>query len=195
MPYNRNFTYFRKAARKFLKIHFPYKIQEGFSFMETVEKNYGIHSSWYFMSGGNNQGYEDGYDFHDVKIQNVVDRILEKGDEIGWHYSYNAATDDMQMMREYNYFRKCRKEPPCSGRNHYLRYRIPESWRSYSKWNLFYDATLASAEQEGFVYGICTPFQLFDAEQGKNLGVWEIPLLVMDGTICTPQYRGLNPSR
>ena len=46
-----------------------------------------------------------------------------------------------------------------------------------------YDSTLCYAAHEGFRNSYCHPFRLFDFENNKMLNHWEIPLLVMDGTL------------
>ena len=37
------------------------------------------------------------------------------------------------------------------------------------------------------------PFPFFDIEQNRVLDLWEIPLIVMEGTLC--QYRNLTPQQ
>lgn len=167
-------------------------VDMGFNTIIETEKKYNICSSWYFVSGSNNAGYDYRYCLKDMALQHLICTLREKGDEIGWHYSYNAAFDSIQARHEYWKYCECIGEKPLTGRNHYLRYEIPESWNWYAQLDMKYDATLGSAQHEGFIYGICTPFQLFDAVKGHNLGVWEIPLIVMDGTLCEEKYRGMS---
>lgn len=169
------------------------RIDDGCKMIIQTEKKYGIHSSWYFMAGGNNPGYDLYYELQNEAVQRLIQSIRQKGDEVNWHYSYNAAFDRIQFQKEYNHFVESVDVKTLSGRCHFLRYMIPETWRMFSAMKMHYDTTLASAQHEGFIYGICTPFHLFDAIKGENLSVWEIPLIVMDGTVCTKQYRGLTP--
>lgn len=169
------------------------KADIGFDIILETELKYDIHSSWFFKSGGSNLGYDRQYDMQDCVVKQLIRRLVQKGDEVGWHYSYNAAFDPIQFRREYHYFTESIESDTAYGRNHYLRYMIPETWRTYSDFGILYDATLGSAQHEGFIYGICTPFQLFDVVRGENLNVWEIPLTVMDGTVCMKTYRGMNP--
>lgn len=164
----------------------------GFDIILQTEQEYDIHSSWFIKSGGSNLGYDRQYDMQDPIIKQIIQRWVQKGDEVGWHYSYNAAFDPIQFRKEYDYFIESTGFKTVYGRNHYLRYMIPETWRMYSDLGMLYDTTLASAQHEGFVFGICTPFQLFDAVLGENLNVWEIPLIVMEGTVCSKVYRGME---
>lgn len=195
-PYNRNiiaeYPYVKNMLERIPGVSITRRLNNGFNILVQTEEKLGIPSSWYFKSGGNNMGFDQYYELQDDKIMQLINHLKQKGDEIGWHYSYDAAYDSIQFRKEYYHYIKSVGATEVFGRNHYLRYMIPETWRIYSEIGIVYDATLGSAQHEGFVYGICTPFQLFDAVNGRNLGVWEIPLIVMDGTVCTKTYRGLG---
>ena len=55
---------------------------------------------------------------------------------------------------------------------------------------LAYDSTMTYADHEGFRCGTCHPFHPFDTAQDRELDLWEVPLVVMDGTLCN--YRDLT---
>lgn len=173
--------------------HIKKRMDEGSKIILQTEQKYQIQSTWFFKAGGTNAEFDRYYELQDDEIQRLMRDIIKKGDEIGWHYSYDAAIDGVQLLKEYDYFSKCVSMPKQVGvRGHYLRYRLPYTWRWLSELGVLYDSTCAAAQREGFIWGICTPFQLFDAVEGKNLLVWEIPLIVMDGTVAMPSCRGLG---
>jgi hypothetical protein len=47
------------------------------------------------------------------------------------------------------------------------------------------------ADHEGFRCGTCHPYRPFDLERNREIDLWEVPLVVMDGTLR--QYRRLGP--
>jgi hypothetical protein len=55
-----------------------------------------------------------------------------------------------------------------------------------------YDSTLGFAEGPGFRAGIARPFQLYDCERDCPLDLIEVPLAVMDTTLLSPRYLGLD---
>jgi len=79
------------------------------------------------------------------------------------------------------------------GRQHYLRFQAPDTWRHWEQVGLAYDSTLAFADHEGFRGGTCHPFRPFDVQQDRELNLWEHPLIVMDRTLLN--YRGLAPAQ
>jgi hypothetical protein len=58
---------------------------------------------------------------------------------------------------------------------------------------LTYDSTVAYADHEGFRCGTCHPFRPFDLQQGRELDLWEVPLIAMENTLRT--YRGFSPEQ
>lgn len=77
------------------------------------------------------------------------------------------------------------------GRQHYLRWKSPDTWRILEKAGLKYDTTLSFADHEGFRCGICFPYKPFDILRNRVLNIWELPLIVMDGSLFN--YQNLIP--
>ena len=55
------------------------------------------------------------------------------------------------------------------GRQHYLRWKSPDTWRILEKTGLKYDVTLSFADHEGFRCGICFPYKPFDVVENRIL--------------------------
>ena len=77
------------------------------------------------------------------------------------------------------------------GRQHYLRWKTPDTWRIWEKAGLKYDTTMSFADYEGFRCGICFPYKPFDVLENRVLDIWELPLTVMDGSLF--DYQNLTP--
>ena len=167
------------------------KLNCGCEIIDTVEKNNGIISSWYFKGGGTSK-YDDRYKLNNDFILQFVSNLRNRGCEIGYHYSYYASTNQELALKECQYVKNVLKLDDLCGRNHYLRYTLPMSWHIYEKLNIIYDTTQGCADCEGFLRGICIPYKLFDLQEGRELKVWEIPLTVMDGTLRGEAYRNYN---
>ena len=58
---------------------------------------------------------------------------------------------------------------------------------------MLYDATLGYAAHVGFRCGICLPHKPYDVIDNRIIDLWEIPLIVMEGTLH--QYRSLSPDQ
>lgn len=163
---------------------------DNFSYIMNLEDKYGFKSSFYFMSGGNTE-YDAGYSINDSYIISLIKILQEKDFEIGLHPSFNSYNNFQILNSEKEKLEKVTKNAIFGGRQHYLRWKSPDTWRILEKAELKYDTTLSFAEHEGFRCGICFPYKPFDVLEGKVLDIWELPLTVMDGSLF--DYQNLTP--
>jgi hypothetical protein len=158
---------------------------------------HGLRSAFYFIVD-HSAGWIDGdYDISDPHIRSLLRRISNRGHEIGLHCSYNTYTDPKQTREEFfRLLEVCRSEGirqrEWGGRQHYLRWETPTTFRNWSDAGLDYDSTLGFAEHPGFRCGVCYEFPTFDVVRGEPLKLRERPLVVMDCTVIEPKYAGLG---
>ena len=77
------------------------------------------------------------------------------------------------------------------GRQHYLQWANPATWRNWDEAGLAYDCTLAFSEAVGFRTGTCREYPVFDLVGRRPLDLRERPFQVMDVTLFG--YMGLRP--
>jgi hypothetical protein len=77
-------------------------------------------------------------------------------------------------------------------RSHYLRFLYHKSFRILDNCKLKYDSTLGYAEHIGFRAGTSLPFHPFDIINNKPFNIIEIPLIIMDATLYSPNSMDLN---
>jgi hypothetical protein len=154
-----------------------------------ISEQHGLTSSFYFMTAQPGP-YDAGY-AADESLRRCIDNLRQRKHEIGFHPGYCTPEDPDRFAAE-----KARMDALVGidrygGRQHYLRFRTPDTWRLWEQAGLTYDSTLSYADHEGFRCGTCHPYRPFDVEQDRQLDLLEIPLIVMDGTL--KQYRKLTP--
>lgn len=161
-----------------------------FNYLSDVEEKYGISASYYFMTGGktSNDNY---YSINNKILKDVFKRIENNSSEIGIHGSYSSYNDSNLLASEK--FKIDKYTKAVGIRQHYLRFKAPDTWKVQKECNLRYDTTLGYAKHAGFRAGICTPYKPFNVLERKVINIFEIPLIVMDVTIAETQYMGLKP--
>ena len=190
LPFER-FNFIGKVLNK-LNIPFNKKEDPYIEYILEVERKMNIFSSWYVMTANHSSTFDGKYDIRDSIIKNIVIKLRDVGCEIGLHYGFGSIEDNDFFKAQCDLFESNINFKLISGRNHYLRYKIPDSFLMYSENGILYDSTLGSAEEEGFVFGTCTPFKLFDAVNGIKTDVWELPLIVMEATLFQKSYKGYS---
>jgi len=78
-------------------------------------------------------------------------------------------------------------------RNHYLRFKVPQTWIALSEAGFCYDSTLGYVEHFGFRNGMIHPFQPFNRRTEATIPILELPLAIMDDTIYNKKKMNLSP--
>jgi peptidoglycan/xylan/chitin deacetylase (PgdA/CDA1 family) len=126
----------------------------------------------------------------DENVQTLLETIQTAGHEIGLHGVIHSAESNRIMAEQKTTLNQILKQQVFGVRQHFLRYKIPETAKIHKKQHFLYDATLGFATYEGFRNGISYPFKLYNFDEEKAFPQWEIPMIVMDRTLLA--YRKMN---
>ncbi len=151
-----------------------------FSSIMDLEEKYGAKSTFFFMA--ENPGDQD-YSYDIGTIEAEIGEITDRGWEIGLHGGHTVYLNANEMREKRERLEKVTRKPVIGYRNHYLRFRVPETWEYLSKAGFKYDTTLGYADCAGFRNGMCHPFRPINLNTGREIDIVEIPLIVMDGTL------------
>ena len=168
-----------------------------FDWMMSVCEKYNIKNNFYFIVDGTSEK-DASYEMSDPKIINLLKKVHDRGHGIGLHSSYNSYDDVSQNVIEITKLKHCLKKSNIKiaqifGRQHFLRWKTPESAINLSNAGLDHDSSLGYADHIGFRCGVAYPFKLYDLRARKQLNVVEHPLIVMDCTLFEKRYMGLTP--
>jgi len=175
-----------KVVSKFKKEPF-----DNFEDMLECEQKYEIMSSFYFMTDGDSP-FDSDYKINNVKVMNRIKMIQERGCEVGLHPSFNSYLNYNMLKSQKIKLDNVVKNNNYGCRQHYLRWKTPDTWRILEKAGFLYDSSMGFADHEGFRCGFCLPFKPYDVIENRVINVWELPFAIMDGTLCEPNYRNLS---
>jgi hypothetical protein len=156
------------------------------------EKARDVRSTFYMLK---KTGYSEdaNYEWNEPSVLNWMRDIVAEKWEIGLHGSFFSLTDKAFLVQEKRELEQVLGHSVRGGRQHFLRFTIPDSWTTQSDAGFFYDTTLGYADAIGFRNGLARPFQPFDVQTRKRLTIWEMPLVIMDATL--KQYLGLSAEK
>jgi peptidoglycan/xylan/chitin deacetylase (PgdA/CDA1 family) len=167
-----------------------------FEFMMTTGERHGLKTAFFLKAGVSDPLVDEAYSLEAPPVAPVLREIHARGHELGLHPSYHTYRDRVRLKAEFATLLRAAellgiRQPAWGGRQHYLRFAAPETWRGYASAGLSYDATLAHADQPGFRCGTCYDFPVYDLEQRCPLPLRERPLTVMELTLLDGEYLGL----
>ena len=145
-----------------------------------LEEKYGATSSFYFLAT-NADIRRFRYNIED--LEKVLGQIIDRGWEVGLHGGYYAYNDLEEIQREKKRLEQILGKEVTGYRNHYLRFKIPDTWEYLKKAGFTYDTTLGYSNRVGFRNGMCHPFRPFNLNLNMEIDIWELPLAIMDVTL------------
>ena len=145
-----------------------------------IEKQFDATSSFYFLSCEKGD-LDFNYNIEDVK--DVFSDIIQSGCEIGLHGSRLAYNNSDQIKIEKKRLEKASGQDVVGYRNHYLCFKMPDTWQNLKRAGFLYDTTLGYDGVIGFRNGMCHPFKPFTLKTDKEIDIFEIPLAIMDCTL------------
>jgi peptidoglycan/xylan/chitin deacetylase (PgdA/CDA1 family) len=155
-----------------------------FDELMAVSEARGLRSAFFFIAGGT-PPLDGDYSLDDPWVRRLLRRIHERGHEIGLHGSYATMTDPGMLAGELERLRRaCAEEgveqERWGGRQHFLRWRCPDTWRAWDEAGLDVDSSLGFHDDAGFRCGTSHPFPVFDLERRRELRLREQPLVAME---------------
>ena len=161
-----------------------------FDAIMNLEERYGAKSTFFMLALG--AGEKD-HNYDIGSLQGYTSAILDRGFEVGLHGGWEAYKDREALAKEKGRIEKALNRRIEGYRNHYLLFDTHTTWKMLEGQGFSYDSTLGYPDSVGYRNGLCHPFNPYDAEAGKPLGIVELPIAVMDRTLET--YNRLEPSQ
>jgi hypothetical protein len=168
-----------------------------FDFLMDVSERHGLRSAFYFLSNNDVDPAGGRYDLVDHPwVGRLMGRVHRRGHEVGFHAGFGTFDDPQRTAEEFAHLRGVAeregvRQERWGGRQHYLQWANPTTWRNWDEAGLAYDCTLAFSEAVGFRTGTCHDYPVFDLVARRRLALREVPFQVMDVTLFG--YLGLTP--
>lgn len=159
------------------KKHSPYL---NFNQIMEIENKYDAKSSFYFITATKDPLR---FRYNIEEIENELGEVLDNGCEVGLHGGYYAYDSFENIRAEKERLEAVSGKRAIGYRNHYLRFKVPDTWELLAKAGFKYDTSFGYADMIGFRNGMCHPFKPFNLDKNETIDILEIPLVIMDGTL------------
>ncbi len=109
-------------------------------------------------------------------------RRLSQWGRTGLHPSYRSNSDPEKIRIEKNRLEKVLGQPVTISRQHFLRFRLPDTFRALLSCGIREEYSMGFADQPGFRAGTCQPFYFYDLGREQKTALRIFPITFMDGT-------------
>lgn len=153
-----------------------------FDFLMNESEKVGARSHFFLLVGRTNYRFDPKNRIHSNRYQQLLKSITDRGHRIGFHPSYETYKDEALFRKELDLLFTVAPNATKIGRQHYLRFSVPETWQIWDDCSMEWDSTLGYADYPGFRAGYCKAFNVFNWKKRTPLKLKELPLLGMDVT-------------
>lgn len=164
----------------------PYDV---YDFFMDCSESIGAKSHFYFMSAdpSTTQDKESPY-YHSRKFSRIVESVRVRGHIIGFHPGVFSQISRVAWGEEKKRIETIVGQPISEGRQHYLCFSVPNTFRIWEENNMKIDSTLSYHDVEGFRCGTGDIFPVYNILTRKDSDLLERPLVVMDATLTGYQH-------
>jgi peptidoglycan/xylan/chitin deacetylase (PgdA/CDA1 family) len=154
-----------------------------------------LKSAFYFFA---HSGPDDGqYNVLHPCIRSLARKIHRRGHEVGLHASFATYDNPDQMTLEVRRLVSIMAEEGVrqerwGNRQHYLRWKTPNTFENLERAGISYDATLGYPERIGFRCGVCYDYPAFSLGQRRALKLRVHPLTAMEISVFHYPYMNLG---
>lgn len=118
----------------------------------------------------------------DTRFQQRV-RSMRGAVELGLHPSYHSSTEPTIAAEDRQRLMAVTGEAPRLNRQHFLRWRLPDTLRALLDAGFTEDHSLGFTDRLGFRAGTCTPFPYYDLERDEETALMLWPFACMDSAL------------
>ena len=154
----------------------------GVEALMSLDESLGVYGTFFFMTADPGP-FDEGYDLSSPRCRRLLEDVLSRGHEVGWHPSYQASENENVFWREKARMDDVMEGTPYGARFHYLRWQVGRSWKMLADAGCLFDSSLGFNETTGFRCGTSLPFPAYDLGAELPLSLEERPFSVQDNAL------------
>ncbi len=162
-----------------------------FPFLDELHRKYELDARYFFLLADRGR-----YDLNPSPRQpqlRALIRQLSRHHRTGIHPSYRSNDQPDLLAREIGRLEDITGQPVRDSRQHFLRLRLPDTYRRLLAAGIRTDYSMGYADAAGFRAGTAHPFFWYDLQREAATTLRVVPFQVMDGTL--KNYLRLRPEQ
>ncbi|MBR9921476.1 MAG: hypothetical protein GYB31_11610 [Bacteroidetes bacterium] len=144
----------------------------------------------YFLPFGESGPFDKNPNPTDKDWQQLCQKLHHSA-KTGIHPSYASTDQPEKLAQECAQFERILGAPPKASRNHYLRFRLPDTYRQLIREGIQEDYSMGFAETVGFRAGTAHVYPWYDLEKEEQTNLMIHPFAFMD--VSLKNYMRLSP--
>lgn len=156
----------------------PYDTYE---FQKEIAEEYSDESIYFFLLADMSK-YDRNLAHNNSGMVDLI-KWVQSFAHVGIHPSYASSENPKLISTEKNRLFEITGSPVIQSRQHFLKFKLPETFRYLIGAGIEEDYSMGYADMPGFRSGTCTPHYFFDVESNQKSEFKIFPLIVMDASL------------
>ncbi len=171
---------FRRVAerRKVLNGKLPDPF-DSYGWMDDLHRKYDLQPKYFFLVAEKNGPYDKQILPSEIAQQTLIRHHADKY-EMGVHPSWQSGENTDLIKKEKETLEKITKLKVISSRQHYIRCRLPQTYRALAEANIKEDFSMGYGSINGFRASVTSPFYWYDLEKEQTSYLLLYPFCFMD---------------
>jgi hypothetical protein len=136
----------------------------------------------YFVLSGGESEFDEALPLNTPEMQSLLEKLAPQH-TLGIHFSYETFNNTQMMQSEKSALQEAIHKQVHQNRQHFLRFRLPQTMNLLIENGIAEDYTMAYSEVCGFRASTAHPFCFFDLENNKVTPLLLYPTTLMDVTL------------
>jgi len=162
-----------------------------FSEIEAIHSLYNLRPRIFFLTARYGK-YDKSISPGSAVFKELVGQAMKYAD-VGIHPSCRASDKPSELQKEIRKLSGIAGEEITGSRQHFLKFRLPQSYRNYIAAGIQEEYSMGFASAAGFRAGTSRPFFFYDLLSEEETTLKVMPFLVMDRTL--KDYMKLTPTQ
>jgi hypothetical protein len=141
-----------------------------------------LQTLYFFLLTKNKTTYDRNLSPDSKVLQQLIRQIASTKTNVGIHPSYFSSEQPGLFASEKKELENIVNQPVTISRQHFLRFRLPGTFRQLLAAGIQHDYSMQYPEMPGFRAGLCVPFPFFDLLENKETTLMLHPGCIMETT-------------
>lgn len=166
-------------------------IYDTFQYIQGLQEKY-HHPLIFFFLLGDKGPFDKNLNPETIELKELIKSLSSKF-PIGIHPSYESNNSSEKLTIEISRLKNIISKDITLSRQHYLKLRLPDTYRNLLKNGIQEDYTMGFASLPGFRSGTTRPYYFYDLSKETSTSLLIQPFAYMDGTLKS--YLKLTPEK
>ncbi|MCU0387277.1 MAG: polysaccharide deacetylase family protein [Chitinophagaceae bacterium] len=176
------------------------KLKTGFGIFDDPSDTYkllienDLDKIYFFLLSKKRTSFDRNLSPDNPKLKQLIVELCKGNIWAGIHPSYYSSDNNELIFNEKETLEEIINQPVSMSRQHFLRFRLPDTYRALENAGIQHDYSMQYPEMPGFRAGICLPYPFFDLQANQMTNLILHPGCIMDTTFRDDLFLPANQS-